>query len=362
MPRFAWVYTQGEFKMNNNENLKTKFESLLNLFPIKDSPLPRSIVTGTVVKKSDKGYFVDLQMKSESFVSEPKDLLANVLIGCSYQFMVVGAVDENGSVPLSRQEAFAWHELDTMRQLETVSLVTVKSISTSRNGRECGLNATLSGVKAFIPKSEIPARQKLNELLDQEIAVCVIELDILQEPNGVVILSHSKALEAIFLQQVESFSPSATVRCQVVKVMDAGARVRLLSSGSCGLMGFVPRSELAFNRKVDPFDVIERGDLFDAQILTMDMEAQNIVLSRRQSIQSQFLSGISIGQKLKGRISRSTDYAFYVEVGNCLDAILYKRDVKKSDYCKESLKPGTEVDATVLSVKPKEQKLVLTIR
>lgn len=348
---------------NNNQKHKSEFESLLDLFPVKAAPAPRNIVTGTVVKKSDKGYYVDLQMKSESFVSEPKDQLSNVHVGCSYQFMVVGAVDENGSVPLSRSETHTWHELDSMRELETVSLVTIKSISTSRKGRECGLNATICGVKAFIPKSEIPARQKLNELLDQEIAVCVIELDILQEPNGVVILSHSKALEAIFLQQVESFSPSATVRCQVIKVMDAGARVRLISNGSCGLMGFVPRSELAFNRKVNPFDVIERGDLLDAQILTMDMEGQNIVLSRRQSIQSQFLSGISIGQKLKGRISRSTDYAFYVEVGNCLDAILYKRDLNKSGHnCTDSLKPGMEIDATVLNVKPKEQKLVLTIR
>jgi ribosomal protein S1 len=361
--RFAWASTQGELKMKNNESPKTEFESMLAIFPIKDTPAPRSLVTGTVVKKSDKGYWVDLHMKCESFVCEPKGELDNVSVGCSYQFMVVGPMDENGSVPLSRSETRAWHELDTMRQLETVSLVTVKSISTSRNGRECGLNTTLCGVKAFIPKSEIPARQKLNELLDQEIAVCVIELDILQEPNGVVILSHSKALEAIFLQQVESFSPSATVRCQVVKVMDAGARVRLVSNGSCGLMGFVPRSELAFNRKANPFEIIERGDLFDAQILTIDMEAQNIVLSRRQSIQTQFLSGILAGQKIKGRISRSTEYAFYVEVGNCLDAILYRRDLNKSaSNCKDSLKPGTEIDATVISVKPKEQKLVLAIR
>ncbi len=348
---------------NNILNHKSEFESLLDLFPVKAAPAPRSLVTGTVVKKSDNGYYVDIQMKSESFISKSDDDLDLVSVGCSYQFIVMGPADENGSVPISRKEALAFHELDTMRQLETVCLVTVKSISMSRSGRPCGLNASINGIKAFIPRSEIPNRQKLTELIDQEIAVCVLETDMKQEPNAVAILSHKKALEAIFLQQVESFSPSVTVRCKVVNVMSAGVRVRIESSGSNGLLGFIPRSELTYDRKPNPFELLERGDLFDAQILTMDMESQNIVLSRRQAIQSQFLCGISAGQKLKGRISRATDFAFYVEVGNCLDAVLYKRDLNKSDLNGEvGLKPGDYIDATVLCVKPKEQKLVLTIR
>ncbi len=345
--------------MNNNESPKTEFESMLATFPIKDTPAPRSLVTGTVVKKSDKGYWVDLQMKCESFVCEREDN-SITSVGCTYQFMVMGPADENGSVPLSRKAAFAWHELDTMRELETVCLVTVKSISMSRNGRPCGLNANINGIKAFIPRGEIPNRQKLTELLDQEIAVCVLETDIKQEPNGVAILSHKKALEAIFLHQVESFSPTATVRCQVVNVMSAGVRVRIVSNG---LLGFVPKSELAFDRKANPFAIVERGQLFDAQILTMDMEAQNIVLSRRQCVQSQFLSSLKQGQRVKGKISRSTDYAFFVEVENCLDAILYKRDLNRSDLeDKTGLGPGVSIEAIVTGIKPLEGKLVLSRR
>lgn len=349
---------------SNNENLKAQFESMLDTYTVKDAPAIRSLVTGKVVRKNGNGYFVDLQMKSESFVCERdlKDQSNQVSVGCSYQFLVMGPADENGSLALSREEALVWHELETMRQLETVCLVTVKSLSTSRNGRVSGLNATINGIKAFIPKSEIPVRQNLHELLEQEIAVSVIEVDIKQEPNGVVILSHSKALEAIFLQQVESFSPSATVRCQVVTVMPAGVRVRIISNG---LMGFVPKTELAFNRKALPFEVVSRGDCFDAQILIMDMESQNIVLSRRQSIQAQFLAGISVGQKLQGRISRMTDYAFFVEVGNCFDAVLYKRDVangSNSTLRLSELRPGVEIEAVVISVKSKEQKLVLSCK
>lgn len=342
--------------MNNDQNLKNQFESLLDLYPVKNAPAPRSLVTGTVVRKNGNGYFVDLQLKSESFVSEreSKNVLNKVSVGCSYQFLVMGPADANGCVPLSREEAFIWHELENMRQLETVSLVTVKSISTSRQGRASGLNTTINGVKAFIPKSEIPLRQNLTELVDQEIAVCVLEIDIQQEPGGVVILSHRKALEAIFLHQVESFFPSQTLRCQVIKVMPAGVRVRLISSG---LMGFIPKTELAFDRKASPFDLVEKGDFFDAQILTMDMEDLNIVLSRRQSIQSQFLSGISAGQKVKGRVSRRTDYAYFVEVGNCVDAILYKKDLQN-----QSIKEGDLIEANVLSVKAKEGKLILRMR
>lgn len=346
--------------MNNEQNLKNEFESMLDLYPVKDSPAPRTLVTGKVVRKNGNGYFVDLQMKSESFVSanESKDAVnpIQISVGCSYRFLVLGPADENGSVPLSREKALIWQELDTMRQLETITFITVKSISTSRQGRVSGLNTTINGIKAFIPKSEIPLRQNLSELINQEIPVSILETDIKQEPDGVVILSHRKALEAIFMNQIESFSPSETLSCQALKVMPAGVRVRILSSG---LIGFVPRSELAFNRKASPFAIVENGDIFDAQILAMDMETLNIVLSRRQSIQSQFLSGISLGQKLKGRVSRQTDYAFFVEVGNCFDAILYKKDVQILGGEKISIKEGDLIEANVISIKAKEGKLIL---
>lgn len=337
---------------NKNNELKIEFESLLDSFPAHLAPSTNTLVTGTVVQKSGNGYFVDIGMKSESFIDEISDCDTNQIdIGCRYQFFVTGPQDENGSIPLSRSKAIQLQDLDLMRHTKTISLVRINSISNSRTGRASGLNATINGIKAFIPKSEIPARQKLVELVDQKIAVCIINIDVRQEPGPVVILSHSKALDSMFIEQVESFSPSTTVRCKVVAVMPAGVRVQIVSNG---LMGFVPRSELAFDRKSRPHKIVEKDDFFDAQILTMDMASQSIVLSRRQSIQSQFLAGLSLGQKLKGRICRENDYAFFVEVGNCLDAILYKKDCHK-----KHLRPQDEINAYVISIKQASGKLVL---
>lgn len=333
-----------------NYNL-SEFELLLQANPAKPSPALRSIVSGTVIKKTDCGYYVDIGGKSESFVKEKEPSDSQVWLGCQYQFMVTGEADENGSVSLSRQKALTWFELDLMRQLETVSLVKITSVSFSRSGRPCGLNCTISGIKAFVPRSEISQKQNLQELLNQEIPVIVLQLDLKQEPEGVAILSNKKAVDGIFMTQVEEFSPSASITCRVTNVLKNGVRVTLPNS----LQAFIPRSELVYDRKVNPSEIVQVGDQLEAKILKLDWQEQNILLSRRAHLQDQFLLKLERGQKLVGTVSRLSDFALFVEVGNCMDAILYR---KKPDQ--DPIQPGQKIEAEVMQVKAKEGKLVLS--
>lgn len=331
-----------------NNSLRQEFEALLENSADPPKPEPRSTVTGKVIKQTRNGYFVDIGARCESFVST--DDAQELWLGCEYSFHVTGPADEDGAVPLSRKATLIWEEMETMRQLETVTLVKISSLSRSRAGRPCGLNCTISGIKGFIPRSEIPQRQNLTDLINEEIPVTVLNPDMKQEPDGVVILSHKKALDLIFMTQIEQFSPSQTVSCRVVSLAKNGVRVRI----SNGLSAFIPSGELEYDRRAIPSQVLQVGDQLEAQILKLDSQNQSIILSRRTHLQNQFLNQVKPGQKLEGKIARLSNFAIFVQVGDCLDAVLYRKDSSKSQF-----QPGQTIEATVMRVNPKEGKLVL---
>ncbi len=342
---------------NEKTTLRNEFEALLNDSLIERAPQLRNTVTGKVVKCTTEGYFVDIGTRCESFVTI-KDA-GQLWLGCQYSFLVTGEEDEDGAVSLSRKEALLWSDFDSIRQLETICSVKVNSISKSRTGNPCGLNGTINGIKAFIPRSEIPKREHLHHLVDHELPALILEVDQTQGQSGVVILSYKKAVDELISSLIDSYSLTQPVKCRVSDIAQSGVRVRT----SSGLSGFIPKSELDYDRHIDPKEILHIDDHLFAFIIRLEKEAQNLVLSRKAYLKHQFLLEIKGGDIVEGGVVRVTDFAAFVKVGNCMDAILFRKDfavVNSGKNHKENLRVGQTIQAKVMSVHSDEGKLVLS--
>ncbi|MDZ4837487.1 MAG: S1 RNA-binding domain-containing protein [Candidatus Melainabacteria bacterium] len=109
---------------------------------------------------------------------------------------VVSSADQNASSGAVRnltnaeQRWAAAHELMTSSKSVSVEVV---GVATNRDGRPCGLNTRLCGLRAFLPGSQLPRGTRCEDLTGQSIEVKVLECDR-AERGGKLVVSHTAHL------------------------------------------------------------------------------------------------------------------------------------------------------------------------
>ena len=110
------------------------------------------------------------------------------------------------------------------------------------------------------------------------------------------------------------------------------------------------------------------GDEVQVVVLSIDVENQKIALGIRQTqanpwdtVQDRF----PVGSKVKGKVRNFTAYGAFVELEEGIDGMIHVSDMswtRKINHPSECLQKGQEVDAVVLDVNPKEQRISLGLK
>jgi small subunit ribosomal protein S1 len=324
------------------------------------------IVTGTVVKITDKHAVIDIGLKSEGLL--PLDQIVNFdgthkfAPGDSIEVVVEREEQHGGGYIVSYEKALrhkVWDKLEEAANTKTP----VKGMVVSRV--KGGLTVDI-GIKAFLPGSQIEVRpvRNLDGYVGTEIEVRVIKLN---KKRGNVVISRKELLEedmnakkAVTLATLEEGS---VLTGTVKNLTDYGAFVDL-----GGLDGLLHITDMSWGRLTHPRDLVNVGDEIQVKVLKFDKEKQRVSLGFKQLTPDPWLDATErypIGAQVRGRVLSVTDYGAFVELEQGIEGLVHVSEMtwsKRMKHPSKLVKPGDEIDTLILSVNPNDRRISLGMK
>jgi len=328
------------------------------------------VVTGTVKSAVRGGLLVQIDdveaflPGSQVEVAPVKDLEAYV--GQTFDFKVIKISNERRNLIVSRRELIE----GTLAEKKAELLATLEKgqIRTGRvkNITDFGAFIDLDGLDGLLHITDMSwGRVKHpSEVLKvgQEVQVMVLDVDRDRER---VSLGLKQTTENPWNSIQDQFPVGARVSGKVVNLAAYGAFVEIAP----GIEGLVHISEFSWTKRVArASDVLSVGDEVQVVVLSVDVENQKIALGIRQTqanpwdtVQDRF----PVGSKVKGRVRNFTAYGAFVELEEGIDGMIHVSDMswtRKINHPSECLQKGQEVEAVVLDVNAKEQRISLGLK
>ncbi len=324
-----------------------------------------AVITGTVVKVTDKHVVVDIGLKSEGLIpiEQVIDLQGNPKFkpGDTVE-VVVEREEQEGGYLVSHEKALRHRIWDTLEKA-SVDKVPVKGLVVSRV--KGGLTVDI-GIKAFLPGSQIEVRpvRNLDGYIGQEIEVRVIKLN---KKRGNVVISRKEILEeeqnAKKSVTLETLAEGSVLTGTVKNLTDYGAFVDL-----GGLDGLLHITDMSWGRLTHPRDLVNVGDEIQVKVLKFDKEKHRVSLGFKQLTPDPWLDATErypIGAHVRGRVLSVTDYGAFVELEQGIEGLVHVSEMtwsKRMKHPSKLVKPGDEVETIILSVNPNDRRISLGMK
>ena len=323
------------------------------------------VLTGTVIKITDKYVVVDIGLKSEGLI--PKDQVLDhtgepkLAVGDAVE-VVVEREDYEGGYLVSYEKAQRHRLWD---QLEKASAEKTPVTGTVLSRVKGGLTVDI-GVKAFLPGSQVEIRpvRNLDTYLGTQLDVRVIKLN---KKRGNVVISRKEILEeeqnARKSVTLETLEEGAILTGVVKNLTDYGAFVEL-----GGLDGLLHITDMSWGRLTHPRDLVQVGDEIQVKVLKFDKDKHRVSLGFKQLTPDPWLDAIErypIGAQVKGRILSVTDYGAFVELEQGIEGLVHVSEMtwsKRMKHPSKMVKPGDEVETIILAVNPNDRRISLGMK
>lgn len=324
------------------------------------------LVEGVIVKIEKTGILVDIGGKTEAFL--PYKELSNlpfqnpetiVCLGETKQFYVLKEEDEEGQVMISLRRvhlARNWENLDNARRNEETVNVRVLSLVKG------GVIAEIFDLRGFIPASQLRTGIPHESLIDQELAVKVIEAD---PKKNKLILSERLALaeerKRIVKDVIASLNEEQIIEGEVVRLADFGAFIDVM-----GIDGLLPISEISWQRIKHPSDILKLGQLVQVKVLNVDINLSRVSLSLKRMEENPWVKiedEFKEGQVVKGTVNKITNFGAFVNIFPGVEALLPATEMSEdavNPY--EFLSVGQEIQVLIKRFSPQERRIGLSIR
>ncbi len=226
-----------------------------------------------------------------------------------------------------------------------------------------GFHVVVDGMSGFCPRSlmELGPPHEPGAYLDRMFVFRILRVE---ERGHRLVLSRAAMLREERRQQVElllrSLQVDQVVPVQVVALADFGAFVDL-----GGVEGLIHVSEFTYGRVQHPSEVVKVGDRFDAKVLKLPKGNERVSLSRKALLPDPW-TGVSerysVGQKVRGRVLRTTDFGVFVELEPGVEGLLHRSRLPKgSKAARPTLELNSELDFFVIEVDPSKCRIALAL-
>ena len=324
-----------------------------------------SIVSGTIIKFTDKHAVVDVGLKSEGLLpieqvndhnGEPKFKAGDVIE------VVIEREEPEGGYLVSYDKAQrlrVWDVIEKAANDKTPMMGTV--VSRVKGGLTVDI-----GLKAFLPGSQLEVRpvRNLDGYLGTQIEVRVIKLN---KKRGNVVVSRKEILEeeqnAKRSTTLEHLEEGAILTGTVKNLTDYGAFVDL-----GGIDGLLHITDMSWGRLTHPRDLVNVGDEIQVKVLKFDKDKQRVSLGFKQLTPDPWLDAVErypVGARVQGRILSVTDYGAFVELEQGIEGLVHVSEMtwsKRMKHPSKLVKPGDEVETVVISVNPSDRRISLGMK
>ena len=328
------------------------------------------VVTGTIKSVVRGGLLVQVDdveaflPGSQVDVSPVREL--DPYVGQTFEFKVIKISNERRNLIVSRRELIE----GTMAEKRAALLASLQK-GEVRKGRvknitDFGAFVDLDGIDGLLHITDMSwGRVKHpSEILKvgDELDVMVLDVDRDRER---ISLGLKQLTDNPWDSVLERFPVGARVMGKVVNLAAYGAFVEIAP----GIEGLVHISEFSWTKRVArASDMLSVGDEVQVVVLSVDVENQKIALGIRQTqanpwdtVQERF----PVGSRVKGKVRNFTAYGAFVELEEGIDGMIHVSDMswtRKVNHPSECLQKGQEVEAVVLDVNAKEQRISLSLK
>ena len=325
------------------------------------------VVTGKVIDVKEDQIVLNIGFKSDGVITRNEytndsnlDLRSVVHVGDELEAKVLKINDGEGQVLLSHKKVAADKGNKRLEEAFNNHEVLKAKVSQVLEG---GLSVVVEEVKVFIPASLVSDvyEKNLSKYADQEIEFVLTEFNprrrrIIGDRKQLLVAKKAELQRELFAR----INVGDKVEGIVKNVTDFGAFVDI--GGSDGLLHI---SEMSWGRLENPRKKFKTGDKIS--VLIKDISGDKIALSLRFPDENPWKDAASkyaIGNVIKGKVARMTDFGAFVEIEPGVDALLHVSQIARDHVDKPSdvLSIGQEIEAQIVDFVEEEKKISISIK
>jgi ribosomal protein S1 len=225
----------------------------------------------------------------------------------------------------------------------------------------------LAGHAAFMPAGQVAIHHvpDLKIMIGEKFACEVIELN--KRANRIV-LSRRCVLKAeretAKMEMLGTINVGDTHDATITSVQPYGAFADI-----GGLEGLIHKSEMTWERNIDPAKFVKVGDVVRIQILDFnrDEEEPKLSFGMKQLIEDPFVSSmadVAVGEMVNGTVTKLADFGAFVDLGSGTEGLIHISELAdhRIKSPKDVVKEQQVVTVKVLSVDAATRRIGLSLK
>lgn len=222
------------------------------------------------------------------------------------------------------------------------------------------------GIEGLIHVSEMSWVKNItdpSEVVKKGDEVEAIVLSV-QKEEGKISLGLKQAEHNPWDDVEKKYPVGTNVKAEIRSLTNYGAFVEL----EPGVEGLIHISDLSWIKKVShPSEVLRKGDIVDACILSVDRDSKKITLGVKQLSNNPWESiekTIPVGSLVKGKVTKITAFGAFVELDSGIEGLIHVTELSDQAFGKveDVVSKGDEVTAKVIKLDPEHKKIALSIK
>src|SRR5690242_16609723 len=328
-----------------------------------------AILKGVVKNLTDYGAFIDLggidgllhvTDMSWGRIGHPSEMFE---VGQEVRVVVLkfDPASERVSLGLKQIQEDPWHRADEKYPIG--SRVGGKVVSLTDYGAFIELE---QGVEGLVHVSEMSWTKRVkhpSKLVNVGDKVEAVVLDI--DPKAKRISLGMKQIEANPWTLLEDKYPiGSIIRGEIRNVTDFGVFVGVEE----GIDGLVHVSDISWTERIKhPGEKFKKGDVVEAVVLNIDVENERFSLGIKQAQPDPWTTlpeRHPVGSKLKGRVTKVTDFGAFVEVEPGIEGLVHVSEMRdeRVENPRDVVKENQEVDVKIIDINTTDRKVALSMK
>jgi len=161
----------------------------------------------------------------------------------------------------------------------------------------------------------------------------------------------------------EKYPVGTRIKGKVRNLTEFGAFVEVEED----IDGLIHISDMSWSKRVKhPSEVLKKGDVVEAMVLSIDAENQRLSLGLKQlatDIWDDFFSRHKVGDIIEGKVTRMTNFGAFVELDEGIEGLIHVSEFDDSHGGEKiDLQVGNSYQMKIIKLSPQERKIGLSIR
>lgn len=330
---------------------------------------PGDVREGIVKNITDFGVFLDLDGidgllhitdMTWKRIKHPSEM---VQLGQKLEVMILNVDKDKGRVALGlkQKETNPWDKIE--QKYPPGTRVSGKIVNLLPYGAFIEIEPGIEGLIHVSEMSWVKNITDPSEVVKRGDDVEAIVLSV-QKEEGKISLG-IKQTEHNPWDDVENKYPvGGSVKAEIRTLTNYGAFVEL----EPGVEGLIHISDLSWIKKVShPSEILRKGDVVDAVILSVDKESKKITLGVKQLSTNPWESIekiMPVGSLVKGKVTKITAFGAFVELDSGIEGLIHVTELSDQAFGKveDVVAKGDDVVAKVIKLDPEHKKIALSVK